>query len=96
MYVDLRQGCVMSSLLFNLYVDRVMKEINARDMSREVELEHNGHDCEMIKLLCANDTVLITDPLENLQRLVNVFGEVHWTRSLEVNGSKTTVIGNLQ
>lgn len=32
--VGWRQGCVMSSSLFNVYMDGVMKEVHARDMGR--------------------------------------------------------------
>ncbi len=30
--VDLRQGCVMSSWLFNVYMDVIVREVNARRM----------------------------------------------------------------
>ena len=32
--VGLRQGCVMSAWLFNLYIDGVVREVNARALGR--------------------------------------------------------------
>ena len=36
--VGLRQGCVMSPWLFNLYIDGVVREVNARVLGRGLEL----------------------------------------------------------
>ena len=36
--VGLRQGCVMSLWLFNLYIDGVVREVNARVLGRELKL----------------------------------------------------------
>ena len=33
--VGLRQGCVMPTWLFNLHMDALMKDVNARSMGRE-------------------------------------------------------------
>ena len=46
----------------------------------------------MNQLLYADDTVLIADSRENLQRMVNVFGEVCWRRKLKVNVAKSKVM----
>ena len=40
--VVLRQGCVMSSWLFNLYMDGVVREVNARVCERGVVLVNMG------------------------------------------------------
>ena len=36
--VGLRQGCVMSPWLFNLYIDGVVREVNARVLGSRVEV----------------------------------------------------------
>ena len=36
--VGLRQGCVMSPRLFNMYMDGVVREVNQRVLGRGVEL----------------------------------------------------------
>ena len=90
--VGLRQGCVMSPWLFNLYMDAVMKEVNGRVMGKGVKLEHSGREWMINQLLYADDTVLIADSRDSLQRMVNVFGEVCWRRKLKVNVAKSKVM----
>lgn len=41
--VGLRQGCLMSFWLFNLYGNEVTRQVNARIMSMGVGSEQNGH-----------------------------------------------------
>ena len=36
--VGLRQGCVMSPWLFNVYMDGVLREVNARMLGKSLEL----------------------------------------------------------
>ena len=43
--VGLRQGCVMSPWLFNLYIDGVVREVNARVLGRGLKLV-DGNDNE--------------------------------------------------
>ena len=75
--VGLRQGCVISSWLFNLYMDRVVREVNASVMGRGLELL--GADelsCQLSQLLYMNDTAPEADSEEKLCRLVSEFGRV--------------------
>ena len=90
--VGLRQGYVMSSWVLNLYMDGVMKEVNARVMGKGMKLEHESKEWEIYKLLYADDTVLIADSEEQLQKMVNVFGKVCWRRKLKVNAAKSKVM----
>ena len=90
--VGLRQGCVMSPWLFNMYMDGVVKEVDARVMGRGVDLEWEGQKWKINKLLYADDAVLMADSEENLQRMVNVFEGVCMRRKLKVNVSKSKVM----
>ena len=72
--VGLRQGCVMSPWLFNLYMDGVMREVNARVMNRGVRLERDGREWMVNSLVYADDTVLIAETEEGLKRLVGELG----------------------
>lgn len=91
--VGLRQGCVMSPWLFNLYVDGVVREVNARVLGRGLKLVgENDHEWEVNQLLFADDTVLVADTEEKLDRLVTEFGRVCERRKLRVNVGKSKVM----
>ena len=65
--VELRQGCVMSPSLFNVYMDGVVREVNVRVLGKELELlSANGGRFEIIPLLSADDTSLVADAEEKL------------------------------
>ena len=76
-YVGLRQGCVMSPWLFNVYMDGVVREVNARVFGKVLELlSVNDGRFEINQLLFADDTALVADSEQKLCRLVTVFGRV--------------------
>ena len=57
--VGLRQGCVMSPWLFNVYLDGVVREVNVRVLGKGLEqLSANGGRFEINQLLFADDTAL--------------------------------------
>ena len=87
--VGLRQGCVMSPWLFNLYMEGVMREVNARVMGKGVRLEHSGYEWRINSLIYADDTVLLAETEEGLRRMVGEFDKVCWRRKLKVNVSKS-------
>ena len=63
--VGLRQGCVMSPWLFNVYMDDVVREMNLRVLGKGLELlSANGGRFEINQLLFANDTPLVADSSE--------------------------------
>ena len=73
--VGLRQGCVMSPWLFNVYMDGVVREVNVRVLGKGLELlSANGGRFEMKQLLFADDTAPVADSEEKLCRLVSEFG----------------------
>ena len=58
--VGLRQGCVMPPWLFNLYIDGVVGEVNARVPGRGLKLvDGNDNEWELNQLLFADDTVVV-------------------------------------
>ena len=89
--VGLRQGCVMSPWLFNLFMDGVMREVRARVGEVGVNLWDNVRRCKwkVEWLMFADDTVLVGDSKEKLQELVNEFGNVCERRKLTVNVNKS-------
>ena len=91
--VGLRQGCVMSPWLFNVYMDGVVREVNARVLQRGVRLISDaGMEWEVNQLLFADDTALVADSEVKLQRLVEEFGRVCKNRRLKVNIDKSKVL----
>ena len=60
--VRLRQGCVMSPWLFNVYMDGVVREMNFSVLLKGLELlSANGGKFEINQLLFADDTALEAD-----------------------------------
>ena len=91
--VGLRQGCVMSPWLFNLYIDGVVREVNARVNGHGLKLlDENDSDWELNQLLFADDTVVVADSEEKLCQLVTEFGRVCERRKLRVNVGKSKVM----
>ena len=84
--VGLRQSCVMSPWLFNVYMDGVVREVNVRVLGKGLDLlSVNGGRFEINQLLLADDTALVADSEEKLCRLVSEFGRVSQRRKLRVN-----------
>ena len=91
--VGLRQGCLMSPWLFSLYIDGVVREVNARVLGRGLKLvDGNDNEWELNQLLFADDTVVVADSERKLFRLVTEFERVCERRKLRVNVSKSKVM----
>lgn len=91
--VGVRQGCVMSPWLFNVYMDGVVREVYARTRGVGVNLLNEaGERWVLSMLLFADDTVLVADSEEKLQCLVTEFGRVCKRRKLKVNVGKSKVL----
>ncbi|MEL7177812.1 MAG: reverse transcriptase domain-containing protein [Pseudomonadota bacterium] len=87
-----RQGCVMSPWLFNIYMDGVIREMKARVMERGVELIHEERAWHMTTSLFADDTVLLAGSERELQQVVEEFNRVCMRRKLKVNVGKSKVM----
>ena len=91
--VGLRQGCVMSPWLLNVYMDGVVWEVNVGVLEKGLELlSANGGWFEINQLLFADDTALLADAEEKLCRLVSEFRIVCERRKLRVNVGKIKVM----
>ena len=82
--MGLRQGCVMLPWLFNLYIDRVVREVNARVLGRGLKMvDGNDNEWELNQLLFADDTVVVvSDSERKLCQLVTEFRRVCERRKL--------------
>ena len=64
---------MMSPLLFDVYVDGVVREVNVWVLRKGLELlSANGGRFVTNQLLFADDTALVADPEEKLCKLVNL------------------------
>uniref|UniRef100_A0A3P9JM39 ribonuclease H n=1 Tax=Oryzias latipes TaxID=8090 RepID=A0A3P9JM39_ORYLA len=91
--VGLRQGCVMSPWLFNVYMDGVVKEVNERVLGTGVSMMNtDSSEWSVNQLLFADDTALVADSEESLARLVEEFGRVCDRMKLRVNVEKSKVM----
>ena len=88
--VALRHGCVMSPWLFNVYMDGMVREVDARMLGKGLELiSVKGGRFEINQLLFTDYTVLVADSQEKLVRLVSEFDRVCEIRKLRVNVGKS-------
>ena len=90
----LRQGCVMSPWLFNLFMDGVMNEVrrSVGDMGAMMWDSRRNTEWNVEWLMFADDTVLLGDSEEKLERLVQEFSRVCSRWKLSVNESKSKVM----
>jgi len=83
-----RQGCVLSPSLFNIYTDHIFREIETDgDEERMPGIVVGGHNINNLRY--ADDTVLLADCEEDLQSLVTVIKEESRKYGLEINKKKT-------
>ena len=90
--VGLRQGCVMLPWLFNLYIDGVVREVNARVLGRGLKLVDGNYNEWELNQLFADDTLVVADSERKLCQLVTEFGRVCERRKLRVNVGKSKVM----
>ena len=89
---DVRQVCIMSLWLCNVYMDSVMKEVKMRKGRRGVRFQEEGREWRLPGLLYVDDLVLCGQSKEHLRAMGGSFAEVCRRRSLKVNASKSKVI----
>jgi len=79
-----RQGCILSPLLFNIYSEKIFQESIAEE-NRGIKV--NGTFVNNIRY--ADDTTIIADSIEDLQHLMNKVNEHSKEFGLNINNKKT-------
>ncbi len=72
----MRQGCVMSPWLFNIFMSGCMREIKAKIGKIGAGLKLNGVDWSVAACLFVDDTMLLAESERKLQRVVDQFHSV--------------------
>ncbi|GFN74890.1 endonuclease-reverse transcriptase [Plakobranchus ocellatus] len=80
-----RQGCVLSPDLFSLYSEIIMRNLENYPGIKVGRQNINN-------LRYADDTVLLAENKENLQKLLNIVEEESRKKGLELNSKKTEVM----
>ena len=89
----LRQGCVMSPWLFDIFFDIVVRQINERGMGRRVKMTYeNGRGWEIKQVLYADDTVMVAETREHLHHIVSEFERPCEGMRLKINVGKSKVL----
>ena len=83
----LRQGCPLSPWLFNVFLDRVVREAMV-EFQGGVELDR----CPIQILMFADDTVMLAQTAEDLSQNVGRFHEAVKRHGLTINWGKTNTI----
>ncbi|KAI5644400.1 reverse transcriptase (RNA-dependent DNA polymerase) domain-containing protein [Phthorimaea operculella] len=78
-----RQGCVASPWLFNLFMDSCLTDL------KESECGLRMNDLLVKCLLYADDQVILASSAEELQEIVNIMNEALKEKGMKVNVSKT-------
>lgn len=90
--VGVKQGCVMSTELFKVFVNDLIERLKAADVGVAVETETEGDALSVSCLMFADDLVMMAESQEDLQSLTNVLSDWCGENELEVNVSKTKVM----
>lgn len=79
-----RQGCILSPMLFNLYVERAFAEVMSMCT---IGIRVNGIPINNIRY--ADDTVILADNADDLQALLHMVQEKSEHLGLKINSKKT-------
>ena len=85
MGVGFRQGCVLSPLLFIVYM-------NWMDKCSQADVCATIGNCKISRLLFADDLVPLSSTESGLQRSLNSFADVCYTVGMKISTAKTEVL----
>ncbi|CAF2128934.1 unnamed protein product [Rotaria magnacalcarata] len=101
MNTGVRQGCILSPILFNIYIDYIMKQVIQQANVQGVTLSYcladfwltgrgnDSHEVHVLTLMYADDIVVMCDSPKNLEHFVQVFERVTNDFGLTMNIQKT-------
>jgi hypothetical protein len=84
--IGLKQGCTLSPLLFNIYVNSLIEKVENADIGVDVGTN------KLSMLLYADDIVLLADSQDKLQRGLDVLYEWCQSKHMMVNAEKSKIV----
>ena len=81
-----RQACIISPLLFNLYSEFMMKEV------MEGMEGINFNEINIADIRYADDAVLVADKRKKMQKMVDSLNDICRSDGMEINVKKTKVM----
>ena len=83
----------MSPWFFNIFFDRVVRQVNDRVMVRGANLrDEKGGGCEIKHVLYTSDTVLVAEIRKHLHHIVSEFERACDNMGLKINVGKRKVL----
>jgi hypothetical protein len=82
----LKEGCILSSIMFNIYVNSLIDDINALNIGIDIDNE------KLAILLYADDVVLLAENEKDLQKIMDVFNFWCTNNALYVNVNKFNIM----
>ncbi|XP_071151601.1 uncharacterized protein [Mytilus edulis] len=82
----LKQGCILSSVMFNIYINTLIDDINALDIGINID------DEKIAILLYADDMVLMAENENDLQKMLDILNNWCITNGLNVNINKSKIM----
>ncbi len=84
--IGLKQGCVLSPSLLNMYINGLIKEIKASGIGVDVDME------KVVILVYADDIVILAENEHDLQMLLDIIHKWSQEWQMMVNAEKTKIV----